>query len=151
MEGPTALRPGDRIIAVAKEGEEPLDIVNMPLHKVVRMIRGKKGTVAHLTVIKSLNAVPQMIPIVRDEVKLEDSAASGELKRQPVRRTDGGPGTPRNRPERSRGCVRPPVPNTSPDLARQPARQARLPRQNRRPPAPQAINPLVMPASATQQ
>ncbi len=73
------LKPGDRIIAVAQGEEEPVDVLNMPLHKVVRMIRGKKGAVVRLTVIHSLQGVPEEIDITRDDVKLEDSAAHGDV------------------------------------------------------------------------
>ena len=76
------LKPGDRIVAVAQEGEEPIDIVDMPLRKVVQKIRGKKGTTVYLSVIeagKSLASVPTTIDIVRDKVKLQDKGAKSEI------------------------------------------------------------------------
>jgi carboxyl-terminal processing protease len=74
------LKPGDRIVAVGQGDEQAVDVVNMPLNKVVRRIRGKKGTKVRLTVIKSLDSMPREIAIIRGEVKLEDSAATGETK-----------------------------------------------------------------------
>ena len=39
------LPPGDLILAVQNEGKDPVDVVNMRIDDVVKMIRGKKGTV----------------------------------------------------------------------------------------------------------
>ena len=44
-------KPGDRIVAVAQGTNEPMDVVQMPLTKVVDQIRGPKGTEVRLTVI----------------------------------------------------------------------------------------------------
>ncbi len=76
------LQPGDRIIEVSQEDEDPVDVINMPLRKVVDLIRGPKGTEVVLTVIeaeKGLGAVPVQIDIVRDEVKLKEQEAKAEL------------------------------------------------------------------------
>src|SRR4029079_13855765 len=45
------LKVNDRIVAVAQDGKEPVDVVNMKLPKFVSMIRGPKGTKVHLTVV----------------------------------------------------------------------------------------------------
>ncbi len=77
------LKGEDRIIAVAQDGGEPVNIIDMPISKVVNLIRGKKGTKVILTVLpgdKGINAVPKQIAIVRDVVKLKDSEAKGEIK-----------------------------------------------------------------------
>ena len=47
-----SLAPGDLILSVSNEGQDPVDIVNMRLDDVVKMIRGKKGTVVTLRVRK---------------------------------------------------------------------------------------------------
>lgn len=76
------LQPGDRIIEVAQGDENPVDVINMPLRKVVDRIRGPKGTKVVLTVIeaeKGLGAVPVHIDIVRDEVKLKAQEAKAEI------------------------------------------------------------------------
>ena len=75
------LQPGDKIIAVASEGEESVDVIDMPLRRVVRMIRGTKGTKVFLTVLESgkgMGSVPAVIDLVRDEVKLTEQAAHAE-------------------------------------------------------------------------
>ena len=46
------LKPKDKIIAVAQEGEKPVDVIDMDLRDVVSMIRGKKGTRVTLTILR---------------------------------------------------------------------------------------------------
>ena len=76
------LKAEDRIIAVAQENEDPVDIQDMPLGKVVGMIRGKEKTKVTLTILegaKGSSAVPVNITLVRDKVRLKESEASGKL------------------------------------------------------------------------
>jgi carboxyl-terminal processing protease len=84
--GPAArsklLKVGDRIVAVAQDGKEPVDIVDMPLPEVVGLIRGAKGTGVRLTIIPGNAAdssVRKTIALVRDEIKLEDQEAKARL------------------------------------------------------------------------
>lgn len=72
------LEAGDLILAVAQEGEKPVDVTDMPLGKVVSMIRGKKGTVVTLTVKKPDDRV-EVISITRDVVKIEAAYARGAV------------------------------------------------------------------------
>lgn len=75
------LEPGDYIYSVGQADEEPIDIVDMNLKKVVNNIRGKKGTVVKLFVMKGgLGGQRVVIDLVRDEVQLEDQAVKGEIK-----------------------------------------------------------------------
>lgn len=83
--GPAArdgrLKPGDKIIGVAQEKGETVDILHWPLYKAVGIIRGKKGSQVTLTVIPASDitgARTSKITLVRDEVKLEDQEAKGE-------------------------------------------------------------------------
>ena len=73
-----ALEPDDRIIAVAESGKEPVDIVDMALRDVVRLIRGKKGTKVELTVIR--NKERRRVSIVRDRIDLEQQAAKLDIR-----------------------------------------------------------------------
>ena len=73
-----ALEPDDRIIAVAEAGEAPVDIVDMALRDVVRLIRGKKGTKVELTVIR--NKERRRVTIVRDRIDLEQQAAKLDIR-----------------------------------------------------------------------
>ena len=72
------LRTKDKIIAVAQEGSEFVDIIDMPLRDAVRLIRGKKGTRVGLTVLRETGDRPERfnISIVRDTIDLEEQAAS---------------------------------------------------------------------------
>lgn len=77
------LKEEDRIIAVAQDGGEPVDVIDMPLSKVVDMIRGPENTSVHLTVLdgaKGINAIPSVISIKRDTVLLKEQEASGKTK-----------------------------------------------------------------------
>ena len=76
------LKSEDRIIAVTQENEAPVDIQDMPLSKVVDMIRGKENTKVTLTILpgsKGSSAVPVNITLTRAKVRLQESAASGKL------------------------------------------------------------------------
>jgi carboxyl-terminal processing protease len=77
------LKPGDKIIAVAQGGQEPVSILHWPLSKAVRIIRGEKNTKVVLTVIPASDptgGTTKKIDLIRDEVKLEEQAAKGEVK-----------------------------------------------------------------------
>jgi carboxyl-terminal processing protease len=76
------LHPGDRIISVAQDGKEPVDIANMPLSRATELIRGAKGTTVELTIVSG-DAVHESerktVRIVRDEVKLEEQQAKAQI------------------------------------------------------------------------
>jgi len=76
------LKAGDKIIAVAQGDDKPESILHWPLAKAVRLIRGKKGTKVVLTIIPAednTGARLKQIDLIRDEVKLEKSAAKGKV------------------------------------------------------------------------
>jgi carboxyl-terminal processing protease len=82
--GPAALskqlRPSDKIVAVAQGNEEPVDTVEMPLKKVVDMIRGKKGTEVRLTIVPAKNPdTKKVISLVRDEIKFKEQFAKARV------------------------------------------------------------------------
>ncbi|MDD5727610.1 MAG: carboxy terminal-processing peptidase [Victivallales bacterium] len=92
--GPAAkdgsLKADDRIIAVTQEEGDPVDIVDMSVTNVVKLIRGKKGTKVTLTVLPGAaghNTVPKNVTITRDEVKLKNAEASGSVRK--VKAPDG--------------------------------------------------------------
>ena len=70
------LEIGDLIPSVAQENKEPVDVMDMPISKVVAMIRGPKGTVVVLTVKKPDGSL-ETISITRDVVRIEASYARG--------------------------------------------------------------------------
>ena len=72
-----ALQSGDKIIAVAQEGEDPVDIIDKSLRDVVSLIRGKRGSKVKLTVLRKAETTQRLeVEIVRDKVTIEDSAAT---------------------------------------------------------------------------
>jgi carboxyl-terminal processing protease len=72
------LAAGDLILAVAQEGKEPVDVTDMRINEVVKMIRGPKGTVVTLTVKKPDDEV-ELITITRDVIVIEAAYARGAL------------------------------------------------------------------------
>ena len=77
-----ALKPADRIVGVAQEDDNMVNVVGMRLDDVVELIRGPKGSEVRLEVVPG-EAVDMtrstVIDITRDTVKLEDQAASSEV------------------------------------------------------------------------
>ncbi len=76
------LREGDRIVAVTQDNGDTADVIDMPLRKAVRLIRGPKGSQVTLSVIeagKSLGSAPTNIALTRDEVKLTDQGAKAKI------------------------------------------------------------------------
>ncbi len=77
------LEAGDKIIAVAQGDNDPVSILHWPLYKAVRLIRGEKDSKVVLTIIPASDRSgtrTKKIALVRDEVKLEEQAASSEVK-----------------------------------------------------------------------
>ncbi len=77
------LQKDDKIIGVAQgDDAEFVDVVGWRLDEVVQKIRGPKGSVVRLQVIKhdkDINGLPDTIRLVRDKIKLEKSAAKAEI------------------------------------------------------------------------
>ncbi|UZJ38676.1 MULTISPECIES: carboxy terminal-processing peptidase [unclassified Prosthecochloris] len=77
------LKKGDRIIGVGQGTKgNVVDIVGWRVNDVVRIIRGKKGSVVRLKIlpVSQGNKGPaKIIQIVRDEVKLEEQSAQKEI------------------------------------------------------------------------
>src|SRR5690554_6128058 len=72
------LKPGDIIMKVAQDGEEPVDLFNMKATQAVRYIRGEKGTKVSLTVRKPEGHITT-IDLIRDIVVLEETYARPAL------------------------------------------------------------------------
>jgi carboxyl-terminal processing protease len=71
------LEPQDKIIAVKQDdSDDTVDIIDMDLRDVVRLIRGKRGTTVHLTVLRQGETTERFqVSIVRDKIRLEEAAA----------------------------------------------------------------------------
>lgn len=74
---------GDRIIGVGQGSKKAMkDIVGWRLTDVVNIIRGKKGSTVVLSILPQetgLGGKSEIIPIVRDKIKLEHQAASKRI------------------------------------------------------------------------
>jgi len=78
------IETGDKIIGVKQEDGEMEDIMWQPMKKSVRKIRGKKGTRVTLEIIPrsdTTGTTKKLIELVRDEIKLEDQAATGHVEK----------------------------------------------------------------------
>ena len=78
------LTKGDKIIGVGQGDGAIEDIVHLPLNKAVRKIRGEKGTKVVLSVIPASDpsgTSTKIVDLIRDEVKLEEQAATGHVAR----------------------------------------------------------------------
>lgn len=90
--GPVAkdgrLKAGDRITAVGQgQDGKMVDIIGWRIDDVVELIRGPKDTVVRLEILpekESISGPTTMIEIVRDEVKLEEQAATSEIIEVPA-------------------------------------------------------------------
>jgi len=72
------LSSGDLILAVQQEGKDPIDVVDMKIDDVVKMVRGPKNTVVRLR-IKKQTGTEETIAITRDVVVIEDAYARGAI------------------------------------------------------------------------
>jgi carboxyl-terminal processing protease len=80
------MKNGDRIVSVAQSNAEPVDVIGMPLDKIVELIRGPKGTTVRLTIIPVDAPDPSVrkeVTLVRDEIKLEEQEARARLYENP--------------------------------------------------------------------
>ncbi len=70
------LKPKDKIIAVAQEGEKPVDVIDMDLRDIIKMIRGKKGTQVTLTILRQGERTDRFdATITRDKIDLKEQEA----------------------------------------------------------------------------
>ncbi|MCF7499338.1 MULTISPECIES: carboxy terminal-processing peptidase [unclassified Pseudoalteromonas] len=75
------IKADDRIIGVAQDGEEFVDVIGWRLDDVVDLIKGPKGTKVRLQYLKGADAhgTPKVVEITRDKIRLEDRAAKSEV------------------------------------------------------------------------
>ena len=77
------LHDNDKIIGVAQGDDgEMIDVVGWRNDDVVQLIRGKKGSVVRLNVLKAEDGIagkPNIVRIVRDKINLEDARAESKV------------------------------------------------------------------------
>lgn len=73
------LKVKDKIIGVGQEEGEIVDIFEMKLSEVVRMIRGPRGTKVRLQVKSDEDDKIRIIDLVRKKIELKESEVKGEI------------------------------------------------------------------------
>jgi len=74
------LTKGDRIVSVGQgEDGEVVDVENMKLNDVVKLIRGRAGTVVRLGIVAAGGGERKTIKITRAKVELKDQEARGTI------------------------------------------------------------------------
>ncbi|WP_158969054.1 carboxy terminal-processing peptidase [Paraglaciecola sp. L3A3] len=75
------IKPEDKIVGVAQDDEEFVDVIGWRLDEVVELIKGPKGSIVKLQVVKgtSESTVPEIVTLTRDKIKLEDRKAKSEV------------------------------------------------------------------------
>lgn len=78
------IKRGDKIVGVG-QGDGPIeDVMYKPMRKSIKKIRGPKGTKVVLEIIPRSDpsgATRKRIAIIRDEIKLEEQAATGRVEK----------------------------------------------------------------------
>ena len=77
------IKKGDRIVGVG-QGDAPIeDVICKPMKKSIRKIRGPKGTKVVLEILPRTDlsgATRKRIALIRDEIKLDEQAATGRVE-----------------------------------------------------------------------
>jgi carboxyl-terminal processing protease len=85
------LKKKDRVVGVGQGADgEIVDVVDMNLNEVVKLIRGKRGTIVRLKVIPVGETVPKIYDITRAKIELKDAEARGEVIEE-GKKADGSP------------------------------------------------------------
>jgi carboxyl-terminal processing protease len=74
------LEAGDLILSVKQEGAEPVDVADMRIDEVVKMVRGPRGTTVTLNIQKATGEI-LTLAIKRDVVVIEAAYARGAVLR----------------------------------------------------------------------
>ena len=72
------LKVGDKIVGVGQEDGDFQDVIEMKLNRVVRLIRGERGTKVRLKVLREAGPT-EMIELVRQTIELKASEVKGEI------------------------------------------------------------------------
>jgi carboxyl-terminal processing protease len=85
------LKVDDRIVGVGQNAEGPIvDVADMKLNDVVKLIRGHQGTTVRLKVLPKGETEPKIYHIVRQQIELTDSEARSVIL-EAAKKPDGTP------------------------------------------------------------
>jgi carboxyl-terminal processing protease len=73
------MKVNDKIIAVAQGDNKFVDVIDMKLREVVKLIRGKRGTRVQLKVIPAGKLEPVVYELTRQTIELKDQEARAEI------------------------------------------------------------------------
>ncbi|NUQ63056.1 MAG: carboxy terminal-processing peptidase [Pirellulales bacterium] len=74
------LKPGDKVVGVGQGANGEIeDVVDLKLSDVVKLIRGKKGTVVRLQVVPAESTDRKIIEITRAKIELKDKEARAHV------------------------------------------------------------------------
>jgi carboxyl-terminal processing protease len=73
------LKVDDKIVSVGQEDGDMVDIVDMKLSDVVKLVRGKPGTSVRLEVIPADGSGRKIYKIAREKIELKESEAQGQV------------------------------------------------------------------------
>ncbi|MCV2884139.1 carboxy terminal-processing peptidase [Aestuariibacter sp. AA17] len=75
------IKAEDKIVGVAQDDEDFVDVVGWRLDEVVELIKGPKGSTVRLQVVKAASDsnTPEVVSLTRDKIKLEDRAAKSDV------------------------------------------------------------------------
>lgn len=71
----------DKILAVAQGEGSPVDVIDMDLREVVKLIRGTRGTEVRLTLLRNdkKGSKKFIVPIIREKIQLKDREAKSQV------------------------------------------------------------------------
>jgi carboxyl-terminal processing protease len=72
------IKVDDLITKVAQADKDAVDVTDMAINDVIKMIRGKKGTEVRLT-LKKVDGSTAIVPIVRDVIEMEEGFAKSSI------------------------------------------------------------------------
>jgi carboxyl-terminal processing protease len=84
------LKPNDKIVGVAQGDSQFVDVVDMKLREVVKLIRGSRGTKVQLKVIPAEKVAPAVYDLTRQKIELKSQEARQEIIEQ-GKKPDGSP------------------------------------------------------------
>jgi len=84
------LKANDKIIGVAQGDGKFVDVIDMKLREVVKLIRGKRGTRVELKIVPAEKIEPVIYALTRQNIELKDQEARSEIVEQ-GKKADGTP------------------------------------------------------------
>jgi carboxyl-terminal processing protease len=76
------LKVNDKIIGVAQGDGQYVDVIDMKLTEVVKLIRGPKGTAVELKIVPAEKIEPVVYTLTRQNIELKSQEARGEIIEQ---------------------------------------------------------------------